>query len=168
MSKTKKRGTAIAVAGAVAAVAIGGGVAWAAFTQQSESTAVAAGADTFEVVTVSGTVADDSLYPNQATDVTLTVSNVNDVPIKATRVEFVPLTDGDITNIPNGSRTYCRGKVTLVTRAVDVPISAGTAGNPATGTITLEDGLRLAKDTDNSCQGMRIAAKWKVTTETAA
>ena len=170
MSKTKKRGTTIAVAGAVAAVAIGGGVAWAAFSNSSESSAVNAGAAKLVTLTVSGTAEDTTLFPNQKTKVSLTVKNTNDVPMKVTRVEPVALTDADIT-VASGNAadvTYCKGKLTLsgANNLADVLAAANVQGD--TIPVVVPDAIALSASADNRCQGMTFDTTWKVTTETNA
>lgn len=85
MSKSKKRGTTIAVAGAVAAVAIGGGVAWAAFTKDSSATAAGAGGKLKPLTTVSATTVYEgnqtALWPKHPADVRIVVSNPNEIDL---------------------------------------------------------------------------------------
>ena len=93
MLQTKKRATALLAAVGVAAAIGVGGFAYAAFTQERSSEAIAAEAEAFENLLVTGAPLDGSLWPGQTTNVTLSIDNkANDTPIlltKATHVEVV-------------------------------------------------------------------------------
>lgn len=162
MNRNKIR--TLVAAGAAAAVLGIAGFAWAAFSQETSSSAVAAEAETFAPVVVAGTPADTTLWPGQSTTVTLTVDNsANDVAVVVTRVDAIPLTDADITTTDPADRAWCRSKLILTGIAsTSVPIaSEGSAP------VVLTNGIQLLGDADNRCQGMQFSTKWKVWVSTA-
>ncbi|HEU5110806.1 MAG TPA: hypothetical protein VFT95_19880 [Micromonosporaceae bacterium] len=167
MLQTRKRATALLAAVGVAAAIGVGGFAYAAFTQERDSEAIAAQAERFENLVVTGLPADTSLWPGQKTDVTLTIDNsANDTPIDVTRAEHVPVVVGDIVTANPAYAGYCKNQLVLE----DFPRITGAAARVdanVADTIVLEDALELLGSADERCQGMTFTVKWKVSAETA-
>jgi len=165
MLQTKKRATALLAAVGVAAAIGVGGFAYAAFTQDRASDAIAAEAAVFQNLAVTGTPADNPLWPGQKTDVTLTIDNsVNDVPIDVTRAEHVTVAVADVHPVVAADAGYCKGKLVLK----DFPVITGfRVGANGQENLVLDDALELHESADNRCQGMTFDVKWTVSAKTA-
>jgi hypothetical protein len=166
MQKRSKRilAATLAAAGVMAAA----GTAWAVFAQSATSSDVQASANTFAAVTVTGAPVDTSLWPNQTTNVALTIQNPNDVDVIVTSVEPVALTAADVTLVGSPSAQdidFCRTKVQTIGIAAPSNIVIGAS---ASGSFTITGGLKLLEAADNRCQGMTIRAKWTVGLDTHA
>jgi hypothetical protein len=167
MLNTRKGATALLAAVGVAAVVGIGGFAYAAFTQERQSDAIAARAETFENLTVTGEPLDGSLWPGQTTDVRLRIDNsANDTPITVTRAEHVPVAVGEVRTIDPANAGWCKDRLVLA----DFPEITGLDADVAAGavdTLTLPGALKLLPSADNRCQSMTFTVKWTVSANTA-
>ncbi|GAA1887897.1 hypothetical protein [Asanoa iriomotensis] len=165
MQKRSKR--ILAATLAAAGVLAVSGIAYAVYSTQKTSSAVAAESNAIVELVVTGVPTDTTLWPNQATDVTLTVKNSNDTQLKITKVEPVALTDDDITNIANASRETCRGFLQLTgASGLSDAVPAGTSASPAETDVILPGAIKLLNTATNECQAMKFNTKWKVYAET--
>ena len=109
-------------------------------------------------VAVAGTVvelkltgrSDDSkpLYPGGTTNLTVTVANQNDFPIKITS-----LTPGEnaVTADPDHRDAGCRNTGVVV--AQDVMVVSWEVPKNTIGVFTVPDGVRMTNSSDSACQG---------------
>jgi hypothetical protein len=133
MRKISKRA---AIIGAVTALAIGGGVAWAAWSITGTATATASSLEAQEVV-VTGTAV--GLYPGGSVDMVLEYDNPNPFD--------VDITSATITSITS-SEPGC-----AVTNLQFAPTIFPFHLNDGTGTVTLSLGVSMPIGAPNECQG---------------
>jgi hypothetical protein len=167
MLNTRKRAaTLLAAVGVAAAVGIGS-FAYAAFTQDAESDAIAARTETFKNLVVTGDPEDKSLWPGQTTDVTLTISNVaNDTDIVVTEAMHVAPVGADVDPLVATDKTYCKNQLEL-NDFKKIPAELGAVKGGQSRDVVLPDALTLKSDTDNRCQNMTFRVKWTVSADTA-
>jgi hypothetical protein len=166
MLQTKKRATALLAAVGVAAAIGVGGFAYAAFTQERASDAIAAEAEAFENLVVTGAPLDGSLWPGQKTNVTLSIDNkANDTPILITKATHVEVVAKDVKTKDPADADTCAQMLKLADfdslPAEDAAISSG-----AVESVTLVNALQLDPAADDKCQGMKFTVKWKVSAKT--
>ena len=114
MLQTRKRATALLAAVGVAAAIGVGGFAYAAFTQETSSNAIAVQAEKFANLTVTGAPADTSLWPGQQTDVRLTIDNrANDTPILITKATHLKVVADDVKTTNPKHAAECAEMLTL-------------------------------------------------------
>jgi hypothetical protein len=143
-----RRGKVILSVAAAAAVLVNAGAAWAYWMVNGEGTGVAVAGTAVEL-TLTGK-SDDSkpLYPGGTTNLTVTVTNQNDFPIKITSVApGGKAVTADAAHREAGCRT------TGVVVAQDViPVSWEVPKNTI-GVFTVPDGVRMTNSSDSACQG---------------
>jgi hypothetical protein len=150
MSKPRldRRGKVILSVAAAAAVLVNAGAAWAYWMLDGEGTGVAVAGSVVEL-TLTGR-SDDSrpLYPGGTTNLTVTVTNQNDFPIKITSVA-----PGDkaVTADSAHREAGCRTTGVVVAQKV-IPVSWEVPKNTI-GVFTVPDGVRMTNSSDSACQG---------------
>jgi hypothetical protein len=167
MLQTQKRATALLAAVGVAAAIGVGGFAYAAFTQERNSEAIAAQAEAFENLVVTGAPLDGSLWPGQKTNVTLSIDNsANDTPILITDAKHIEVVAKDVKTTNPADAGECAQMLKLkdfdTLPAADAAVSSG-----AVESVTLVDALQLHPDASDRCQAMKFTVKWKVSAKTA-
>jgi hypothetical protein len=166
MLQTKKRATALLAAVGVAAAIGVGGFAYAAFTQDRDSEAIAAQAEAFQNLVVTGAPTDGSLWPGQKTDVTLTIDNsVNDTPILLTKATHVEVVAKDVKTKTLSDAGECAQMLKLAD-FTSLPAAEAAISASSIESVTLTDALQLDPAASDKCQGMKFTVKWKVSAET--
>jgi hypothetical protein len=155
----KSKKTAVAVVAGVATTAIISTAAFAAFFYNQTAQATGSTA-TFGEVTVNAVWDGAPLLPNDAGNVTLTITSPNDnnVNARVSNIQPVDITAADISGIPAAKRAACAAA--LLERAVGNPgivLEHGT-----TKTITINNAIQLHPDTTVDCSGMTFKTKWTV------
>jgi len=143
-----RRGKVILSVAAAVAVLVNAGAAWAYWKLGGEGTAVAVAGTTVEL-TLTGK-SDDSkpLYPGGTTNLTVTVTNQNDFPIRITSVS-----PGDKGVTADAAHRDAGCRTTGVVVAKDVlPVSWDVPKNTI-GVFTVPDGVRMTNSSDSACQG---------------
>ena len=146
--KLDRRGKVILSVAAAAAVLVNAGAAWAYWMLGGEGTGVAVAGTTVEL-TLTGR-SDDSkpLYPGGTTNLTVTVTNQNDFPIKITSVS-----PGEKAVTADSAHRDAGCRTTGVVVANDVtPVSWDVPKNTI-GVFTVPDGVRMTNSSDSACQG---------------
>jgi hypothetical protein len=143
-----RRGKVILSVAAAAAVLVNAGAAWAYWMVNGEGTGVAVAGTAVEL-TLTGK-SDDSkpLYPGGTTNLTVTVANQNDFPIKITTVSPG---DKDVTADAAHRNAGCR--TTGVVVAKDVIAVSWEVPKNTIGVFTVPDGVRMTNSSDSACQG---------------
>ncbi|GAB7049532.1 hypothetical protein [Catenuloplanes indicus] len=167
MSKSKKRGTTIAVAGAVAAVAIGGGVAWAAFTKDSSATAAGAGGKLKPLTTVSATTVYEgnqtALWPKHPADVRIVVSNPNEIDLV---VKTVTLRAQNGIEATGATPDECETQIEAIATLPAGPIVVRA---DESAEVVLTDAIQFKEPeqggTNDACQGATFKTYWTITGE---
>ncbi|MDP9798294.1 hypothetical protein J2S43_006806 [Catenuloplanes nepalensis] len=160
MSNAKKRGTTIAVAGAVAAIAIGGGVAWAVFTESTSATAAAQAGDLapLSVVGVPSTDYENdqrALWPGHPADVIVRVKNNNEIPMEVSSVANTAVTGTG--NTPNN----CAGHIQV--NPINIESGPITIGAGQEADVKLLDVITLLENAPNTCQAATFTTTWSIT-----
>ena len=143
-----RRGKVILSVAAAAAVLVNAGAAWAYWTLNGEGTGVAVAGTAVEL-TLTGK-SDDSkpLYPGGTTNLTVTVTNQNDFPIKITSVSpGANAVTADSEHRDAGCRT------TGVVVAQDVIAVSWEVPKNTIGVFTVPDGVRMTNASESACQG---------------
>jgi hypothetical protein len=143
-----RRGKVILSVAAAAAVLVNAGAAWAYWMVNGEGAGVAVAGTAVEL-TLTGR-SDDSkpLYPGGTTNLTVTVTNQNDFPIKITSVSPG---DKDVTADSAHREAGCR--TTGVVVAKDVIAVSWEVPKNTIGVFTVPDGVRMTNSSDSACQG---------------
>jgi hypothetical protein len=142
MRKTGKFTKRIAVIGTVAALAVGGGVAWAAWLATGGGTGSASAGSATELTATVTTVS--GLYPGATANVTVTINNPNPYPVAVTEITGVVTTTASASNCDPASVVFA------------VPAGETYGAVPANGSapILLENAISMPNNTaDNDCQG---------------
>ncbi|WP_157240304.1 hypothetical protein [Catenuloplanes japonicus] len=168
MSKNRKRATTVAAAGAVIAIAIGGGVAWAAFNRATTANA-AGNSETFKPLTVAGTIVLDTgttgLLPGENANVNIKVTTPAGSTVNGKIKSVTPKTvvAGDIGGIVETDKAACAGWLGLKTYVPTAnAVIAKTAGDV---NVLLTDAVTLHTDATEICSGMTFTTKWDVVFE---
>lgn len=143
-----RRGRVILSVAAAAAVLVNAVAAWAYWMLDGEGTGVAVAGTAVEL-TLTGR-SDDSkpLYPGGTTNLTVTVTNQNDFPIKITTVApGAKAVSADSAHREAG----CRTTGVVVAQKV-IPVSWEVPKNTI-GVFTVPDGVRMTNSSDSACQG---------------
>ncbi|GAB7041543.1 MULTISPECIES: hypothetical protein [Catenuloplanes] len=162
MSKTKKRGTTIAVAGAVAAVAIGGGVAWAAFAQSATAQNVAGSSAKFGVFTATGNFATGqgaNMLPGDKADIVINVNLPSNNTANALIKSVTPTVGGK--TVTPAAQADCAGQIDL---AQYLPANLVIAKG-ADAKLILADAVTFRKTMTEACQGISFTTTWDVQVE---
>jgi hypothetical protein len=174
MSKNRKRATTLAAAGAVVAIAIGGGVAWAAFARSANTgDGVSGSSARFDQLGVVGAFADGegkNMLPGDAAKVklTITVPSTNSVNARVVSIKPQSLSGTNIGGgVADADKGTCAGLITLKTYDATGIVLAPTpdSNSPATVTVTLTEAVKFASTMDQRCANMTFSPKWDVAFE---
>ena len=143
-----RRGKVILSVAAVAAVLVNAGAAWAYWMLNGEGTGVAVAGTAVELKLTGRSDDSKPLYPGGTTNLTVTVTNQNDFPIKITS-----LSPGEnaVTADPEHRNAGCR--TTGVVVAQDVLAVSWEVPKNTIGVFTVPDGVRMTNSSDSACQG---------------
>jgi len=185
MGKNKRR---IAVIAAVSAIALAGGVAWAAWTTSGTGSASATAGNASGVIVSSGTVAGTPLVPGAKRDLQFTIKNNNEFPVKITGIDLkdeVSATDLDTDAVevsgaaPLAACQAAHG-VSLWNAGVATTSLSSPSGLVATdGTVTIPGGgisrsfviasaVAMSNASDDSCQGKSFQLDLAISSLSAA
>jgi hypothetical protein len=147
-----RRGKLILTIALVTALIANGGAAWAYWTLHGQGSGVAV-AGTATELTMRGQ-SDDSrpLYPGGTTNLTVTVANQNDFPVKITSVSLGP---GRVTADLEHRHAGCRHPGVAIT-GDPLQVTWNIPKN-TTGVFTVPDGLAMNNSSDTACQGAVFA-----------
>ncbi|HEX8345063.1 MAG TPA: hypothetical protein VF657_10000 [Actinoplanes sp.] len=146
--RVDRRSKLILAVAAVAGVAVNAGVAWAYWTITGSGTGTAVAGTAIELTLSGRSDAERPLFPGATSDLTVTVTNDNDFPIRITSVTAgAGRTVADDRHAAGG----CRNTGVVVSKHVH-PVSWDVAENN-TGVFTVPDGIRMTNDSDTACQG---------------
>ncbi len=150
MSKRRldRRGKVILSVAAVAAVLVNAGAAWAYWMLNGEGTGVAVAGTAVELKLTGRSDDSKPLYPGGTTNLTVTVTNQNDFPIKITSVSPG---ENAVTADPEHRSAGCRTTGVVVAQDV-LPVSWEVPKNTI-GVFTVPDGVRMTNSSDSACQG---------------
>ena len=115
---------------------------------------------------------DDGLYPGHSADITMVVSNPNQISMNITSISPA---GNDAKTVKSGTtpddtatRAYCTDRLTLAATpefTVDARAATRRISAAAEVTIVLHAAVSLNPDTENSCQGMQFDTKWTVASQ---
>ena len=143
-----RRGKVILGVAAALAVLVNAGAAWAYWMLNGEGTGVAVAGTAVELKLTGRSDDSKPLYPGGTTNLTVTVTNQNDFPIKITSVSpgENPVT-ADAAHRDAGCRT------TGVVVAQDMIAVSWEVPKNTIGVFTVPDGVRMTNSSDSACQG---------------
>ena len=143
-----RRGKVILSIAAAAAVMVNAGVAWAYWKLEGAGTAAAVAGSAVELKLQGRSDDSKPLYPGGTTNLSVTVTNQNDFPVKITSVSPG---SGDVTADSGHREGGCR--TTGVVVAADVLAVAWEVPKNTIGVFTVPDGLKMTNSSDSACQG---------------
>ena len=143
-----RRGKVILSIAAAAAVIVNAGVAWAYWKLDGAGTAAAVAGSAVGLQLHGRSDGSKPLYPGGTTDLTVTVINNNDFPVKITSVAAGA---GDVTADAAHRDGGCR--TTGVVVSSDVLDVAWEVPENTTDVFTVPGGLMMTNSSDSACQG---------------
>lgn len=143
-----RRGRVILSVAALAAVLVNAGAAWAYWMLNGEGTGVAVAGTTVELKLTGRSDDSRPLYPGGTTNLTVTVANQNDFPI---RITSVSPGSSPVTADPAHRDAGCR--TTGVVVSDDVMAVSWEVPKNTVGVFTVPDGVRMTNSSDSACQG---------------
>jgi hypothetical protein len=143
-----RRGKVILSVAAAAAVLVNAGAAWAYWTLNGAGTGVAVAGTAIELKLTGRSDDSTPLYPGGTSDLTVTVTNQNDFPIKVTSISpGAGAVTADAAHRDGGCRS------TGVVVAQDVLTVSWEVPKNTIGVFTVAGGLRMTNSSDSACQG---------------
>jgi hypothetical protein len=158
-----RRGKVILSVAAAAAVLVNAGVAYAYWQLNGAGTSVAVAGTAVELKLQGKSDDDTPLYPGGTSDLTVTVANKNDFPIRITSVSPGP---GEVTADPEHRAAGCRNTGVVVAQDV-IPVTWQVPNN-AVGVFTVGDGLRMTNSSETACQGATFTIPVRASAVSAA
>ncbi len=143
-----RRGKVILGVAAALAVLVNAGAAWAYWMLNGEGTGVAVAGSTVELKLTGRSDDSKPLYPGGTTNLTVTVTNQNNFPVKITSVSPG---ENPVTADPEHRDAGCR--TTGVVVAKDVMVVSWEVPRNTIGVFTVPDGVRMTNSSDSACQG---------------
>ncbi|AGL20854.1 hypothetical protein [Actinoplanes sp. N902-109] len=147
MRKLDRRGKAILSVAAAAAVIVNAGVAWAYWTLDGSGSGVAVAGSAVELKLQGRSDDSAPLYPGGTSNLTVTVTNQNNFPIRITTLSPGGAVTADDAHRDAGCRsTGVDIRAELL--KVDWEVPKNTIG-----VFSVPDGLRMTNASDSACQG---------------
>jgi hypothetical protein len=143
-----RRGKVILSVAAAAAVLVNAGAAWAYWSLHGDGDAVAVAGSAIELKLQGRSDDSKPLYPGGTTNLTVTVTNQNNFPVKITSLSPGP---GSVAADPDHRNGGCR--TTGVVVAEEVITVAWEVPKNAIGVFTVPDGVKMTNSSDSACQG---------------
>ena len=143
-----RRGKVILSVAAAAAVLVNAGAAWAYWMLNGEGTSVAVAGTAVELKLTGRSDDGKPLYPGGTTNLTVTVTNQNDFPVKITSVAPG---GGEVTADRAHRDAGCRTTGVVVV-SDEIAVSWEVPKNTI-GVFTVPDGVRMTNSSDSACQG---------------
>lgn len=148
MRKVDRRTKVILSVAAAAAVIANAGVAWAYWRVTGSGTGAAVAGSAIELRLTGRSDADKPLYPGGTSDLTVTVTNDNNFPIKILKVSAgTGRTTADDAHAQGGCRN------TGVVVASDVQEVSWDVPKNSIGVFSVPNGIRMTNQSDTACQG---------------
>ncbi|MFI5932964.1 hypothetical protein [Actinoplanes sp. NPDC051494] len=148
MRKLDRRGRAILSFAAAAAVLVNAGAAWAYWKLDGSGTGVAVAGRAVELKLQGRSDDSRPLYPGATADLTVTVTNQNDFPVRITTVSPGA---GPVVADDEHRDAGCRTTGVVIT-AETLPVAWEVPRNTI-GVFTVAGGLRMTNASDSACQG---------------
>jgi hypothetical protein len=148
--KLSMRSTAIVVT-TVADLAIAGS-AWAAWNLTGSGSARAKAGQVENLTVTDAAIPAGGLAPGHAATVLLTVENRNTFPVRIVAVQLTRLRSSQ-SGCDATANVHVVNTAPLPADAVAVTVPAGSAGSPASATITWDGPLKMKADPADACQG---------------
>jgi hypothetical protein len=168
MGKMKKR---LAVIGAVSVLAIGGGIAWAAWNADATGNASATSGSAEGNLTLQATVT-GQLVPGATRDLSITVTNSNEFPVKLNAVSLtgITVTPGDqgCTGANSGIELVQNGVGVASIPLTDKSVDAKTGGTAGTTVLSFPGAIKMTNNSDDTCQSKDFSFAFSVDGESAA
>jgi hypothetical protein len=161
--KLDRRGKVILSVAAVAAVLVNAGVAYAYWRLNGAGTSVAVAGTAVELELQGKSDDSTPLYPGGTSDLTVTVANKNDFPIRITSVSPGP---GEVTADTGHREAGCRNTGVVVAQDV-IPVSWQVPQNTV-GVFTVSDGLKMTNSSETTCQGATFTIPVRASAVSAA
>jgi hypothetical protein len=143
-----RRGKVILSVAAAAAVLVNAGAAWAYWMLDGEGSGVAVAGTAVELKLTGKSDDSRPLYPGGTTNLTVTVTNQNDFPIKITSVA-----PGENAVTADAAHRDAGCRTTGVVVAQDVIAVSWEVPKNTIGVFTVPDGVRMTNSSDTACQG---------------
>ncbi|GAA2526448.1 hypothetical protein [Winogradskya humida] len=148
MRKLDRRGKVILGIAAAAAVLANAGVAWAYWSLEGAGSGVVVAGSAVALKLEAHSDDSRPLYPGGTANLTVTVANQNDFPIRITAITPDPAEImADTDHRENGCLT------TGVVVSADVLNVSWQVPKNTIGVFTVPNGLRMTNDSDSACQG---------------
>jgi hypothetical protein len=163
MRRVNRRTKVILSVAAVAAVAVNAGVAWAYWTINGTGTGAAQAGAVIELSLKGRSDDDRPLFPGGTSDLTVTVTNRNDFPIRITTVSA-----GEGKTVADEAHRAAGCQTTGVVVAKDVHNVSWQVAKNTIGVFTLADGIRMTNSSDSACQGATFTIPVQATGTSAA
>ncbi len=145
----------VAAATAASAVAVGGVIAYAAWTSSGAGTGSVAARTASALVVADGHVA-NTLYPTGTADLVVTLTNNNAYNVSVSAITLGALASGSPTaaaiSVDSGHSTCNVSTVTYSAPTITTD-SLVVAGNGGTYTVTLHNAVAMANGANDNCQG---------------
>jgi hypothetical protein len=161
--KLDRRGKVILSVAAAAAVLVNAGVAYAYWRLNGAGTSVAVAGTAVELKLQGKSDDSTPLYPGGTSDLTVTVANKNDFPIRIISVSPGP---GDVTADTEHRAAGCRNTGVVVAQDV-IPVSWQVPKNTV-GVFTVSDGLKMTNSSETACQGATFTIPVRASAVSAA
>ncbi|GGL04701.1 hypothetical protein [Mangrovihabitans endophyticus] len=157
-ARLDRRGKTILSVAVAVAVVVNASVAWAYWSLSGSGNAVSVAGSAVELELNGRSDESKPLYPGGSTNLTVTVTNKNDFPIKITTVSPGP---GSVTADASHRDAGCRSTGVFV--ASDVLRVAWEVPKNTIGVFTVSDGLKMNNSSDSACQGATFSIPVRAT-----
>jgi hypothetical protein len=163
MRKVNRRTKVILTVAAVSAVAVNAGAAWAYWRISGTGTGAAQAGAVIELSLKGRSDEEKPLFPGGTSDLTVTVTNRNDFPIRITSV-FA----GKGKTVADEAHRSAGCLDTGVVVSQDVHDVSWQVPKNTIGVFTLTDGIRMTNSSDTACQGATFTIPVQATGTSAA
>ena len=163
MRRVNRRTKVILTVAAVAAVAANAGAAWAYWRVTGTGTGTAQAGAVIELSLKGRSDDDKPLFPGGTSDLTVTVTNRNNFPIRITTVSA-----GEGKTVADEGHRAAGCRTTGVVVAKDVYEVSWQVAQDTIGVFTLPDGIRMTNSSDSACQGATFTIPVQATGSSAA
>lgn len=148
MRKVDRRTKVILTVAAVAAVTVNAGVAWAYWAITGSGTGAAVAGSAIELKLTASSDTNKPLFPGATSDLTVTVTNENNFPIK-----IITVRPGAGPTVADDEHRAGGCHNTGVVVANDVHTVSWDVPKNSIGVFTVPDGIRMTNQSDTACQG---------------
>lgn len=153
----RKRAAVVVTAGSLM---LGGGVAWAAWTNTGTGAANAKATTATALVVTAGTPASTLYpeptggYPNSTVGaIYTTVANPNNYPVTVTTVSV-----GTVSITPQAGKTCAAGSVVATAASMTLTTPVQLAANASATAVTIPSAVKMIATAEDGCQGASFSA----------